>query len=202
MLTLRRPTDADVDRHLRKSNDSSYTYDQLGITTRDAVPRGFTADHQRTPLGVGEAAFTFAKEAIRRWAMFPTEMTKLYWPDQPIPVGTNVAGLFRAGPLWALNPCRVVYVINDASPTDAAHRFGFAYGTLSGHLECGEERFSVTWNRADDSVHYELLAVSRPNHLLTRIGYPYARFVQARFRQLSAQWMKREIRVACPIDHQ
>jgi uncharacterized protein (UPF0548 family) len=165
----------------------------------DPAPNGFKADHQRTFVGVGEAAYEASKEAIRRWAMFPGEMTTLYWPDQRIQVGADVAVLFRAGPLWSLNPCRIVYVIDDASPNACVHRFGFAYGTLAGHLECGEERFSVSWNRDDDSVHYELFAVSRPNHLLTRIGYPYARFVQARFRRLSARSMIRAVHAVCPL---
>ncbi len=51
-------------------------------------------------------------------------------------------------------------------------RFGFAYGTLPGHVESGEERFLVEWDRGDDAVWYDILAFSRPNHVLTRLGYP------------------------------
>ena len=56
-----------------------------------------------------------------------------------------------------------------------AERFGFAYGTLPGHAERGEERFSVVLNRDDGSVHYEVLAMSRPKHPLAWLGYPFAR---------------------------
>lgn len=33
-------------------------------------------------------------------------------------------------------------------------RYGFAFGTLSGHVEQGEECFTVEWCAADDSVFY------------------------------------------------
>ena len=74
-------------------------------------------------------------------------------------------------------------------------RYGFAYGTLPDHPERGEERFLVEWNQADDSVWYDLLAVSRPGHWLARIGYLYARYEQAKFRRLSGLTMQRECRV-------
>lgn len=198
MLTLQHPTEADVIRYLLKCKTSRFTYDQPGLTRAQEFPDGFDVDHQQSLLGFGEEIYEIAKDAVRRWAMFPIELTKLYWPDQSIRVGVEVAVLFRAGPFWSLNPCRIAYVFDDAKPTGCVHRFGFAYGTLDGHLECGEERFCVSWNRADDSVHYQLLAVSRPHHVLTRIGYPYARVVQARFRRLSALAMRRIVRSDCP----
>ena len=194
MLTFKHPSETDVIRYLLKRKNSAFTYGQLGVTRTNEVPDGFDLDRQRSLLGHGKQTYEIAKESLRHWAMFPTELTNLYWPDQTIRVGAEVAVLFRAGPLWSLNPCRIVYVLDEAKTTGHVHQFGFAYGTLSGHLECGEERFCVSWNRADDSVHYELLAVSRPNHVLTKIGYLYARAVQARFRRLSALAMKRAIR--------
>ena len=65
-------------------------------------------------------------------------------------------------------------------------RFGFAYGTLPGHIESGRELFLVEWNRADDSVWYSIDVFSRPAFWLIWLGYPYARWQQARFRRLSA----------------
>ena len=74
----------------------------------------------------------------------------------------------RIGLFW-LNACRIVYLIDEDGPTK---RFGFAYGTLTEHAESGEERFLVGWNRETDAVSYELLAFSRPNQFLSRVGYP------------------------------
>jgi hypothetical protein len=73
------------------------------------------------------------------------------------------------------------------------HRFGFAYGTLADHPERGEERFVVEWHEWDDSVWYDLCAVSRPAHWLARLGYPYTRWEQARFRRLSAAAMQNAV---------
>jgi hypothetical protein len=52
-------------------------------------------------------------------------------------------------------PCRVVHVV------DEPRRRGFAYGTLPGHPEQGEESFTVT-HEADDSVVFRVAAFSRP----------------------------------------
>ena len=59
-------------------------------------------------------------------------------------------------------------------------RFGFAYGTLPGHAERGEERFSVEYHAENDSVWYDLFAFSRPGPL-ARLAYPFARSLQKRF---------------------
>ncbi|MBC8356077.1 MAG: DUF1990 domain-containing protein [Planctomycetes bacterium] len=193
MLTVRRPNTAAVTRCLEERQNTPFTYEPLGISETLDISSEFDVDRQQTLLGFGEEVYQAAKDAIRRWEMFPEGLTKLYWPNQAIRVGEHVAVLFRAGPLWSLNPCRIVHVCDSARSADGIDRFGFAYGTLEGHLESGEERFSVRWNRNDDSVHYELLAVSRPNHFLTKVGYPYARVVQARFRRRSALAMKRAV---------
>ena len=98
-----------------------------------------------------------------------------------------MASLARAGGLWWLNACRIVYVIDEPSPV---RRFGFAYGTLPGHVECGEERFCVE-HLADDSVWYDIRAFSRPRFWMTRLGYPLARRLQKRFAAESKAIMLR-----------
>lgn len=72
-------------------------------------------------------------------------------------------------------------------------RFGFAYGTLSEHAESGEERFTVEWHEQDDAVWYDILAFSRPQQLLARLGYPFARRLQKRFARDSAAAMLRAV---------
>ena len=73
----------------------------------------------------------------------------------------------------------------------AVRRYGFAFGTLPGHMEQGEERFTVEWNHEDDSVHYDVLAFSRPNHPLAWLGFPLARALQRRFARDSKGAMTR-----------
>ena len=94
-----------------------------------------------------------------------------------------MAILARSLGLWWLNACRIVYVVDEPGPVQ---RFGFAYGTLPGHAESGEERFVVEWDRDRGEVCYDIVAFSRPRHILARLGYPWARRVQKRFARDSA----------------
>ena len=80
----------------------------------------------------------------------------------------------------------------------AGSRFGFAYGTLPGHAESGEERFLVEWDRADDAVWYDILAFSRPRHPLARLGYPLTRRTQRRFARDSAAAIRQAVAHAPP----
>ena len=68
-------------------------------------------------------------------------------------------------------------------------RFGFGYGTLPGHAERGEERFSVEWYREDGCVYYDVFAFSCPKHPLAWFGYPFARALQRRFARDSKRVM-------------
>ena len=68
-------------------------------------------------------------------------------------------------------PARVVYVI------DEPLRKGFAYGTLPGHPEHGEESFIVEY-RDDDSVWLTIRAFSRPANWVFWVGYPIVRLMQ------------------------
>ena len=61
-------------------------------------------------------------------------------------------------------------------------RFGFGYGTLPGHAERGEERFSVEWNREDGCVYYDVFAFSHPKHPLAWLGYTHS---PAHYRDVS-----------------
>jgi hypothetical protein len=92
--------------------------------------------------------------------MYETGWTKLCWPDVPITAGTVVGVLGRHFGLWSLNACRIVYVIEEEA--SLLKRYGFAFGTLPGHVERGEERFTVEWHRAEDSVFYEVFVFARP----------------------------------------
>src|SRR5262249_51861973 len=83
-----------------------------------------------------------------------------------------------------------VYVVDDEGPVQ---RFGFAYGTLPGHAESGEERFTVEGHEQDDAVWYDILAFSRPQQLLARWGYPFARRLQKRFARDAAAAMRRAV---------
>jgi Domain of unknown function (DUF1990) len=60
-------------------------------------------------------------------------------------------------------PCRIVSVVDEVT------RWGFAYGTLPGHPEQGEEVFVVSI-APDETVRFEIVAFSRPADLLVRLS--------------------------------
>jgi uncharacterized protein (UPF0548 family) len=86
--------------------------------------------------------------------------------------GADVLLGFGIGRLRLSIPCRVVYAIDEPS------RRGFAYGTLQGHPEAGEERFEVVMRGGGD-VCTEITAFSRPALWWSRLGSPVGHRVQA-----------------------
>ena len=178
MILVKRPSFAEVREFLNGQQLLSLSYRAAGSTRDNSAPAGFNVDHNRIRLGAGAHAFEKAVEAVARWKMFDIGWVELLYPDSPIKAGVVVGVLVKVMGLWTLNACRVIYTIDEESPV---RRFGFAYGTLPGHAESGEERFSVEWRDADDSVWYDLYAFSRPRHPLARLGYPVSRMFQKRF---------------------
>ncbi|MEX7473931.1 DUF1990 domain-containing protein, partial [Mycobacterium adipatum] len=75
--------------------------------------------------------------------------------------------------LWPLRaPCRVVYVLEEDD------RRGFAYGTLPGHPETGEELFAVRYDPADGAVYAEVTAFARHATWWSKLGGPLTRLAQ------------------------
>jgi uncharacterized protein (UPF0548 family) len=190
MLSFRKPSTEVLHRFLAAESKLPFTYSAVGATS-GTPPAGFVVDHTRIGLGEGESVFRSAIAALQRWEQFRLGWVEASPSDTPIQSGAVVAVLGRALGLWWLNSCRIVYVVDEPGPIS---RFGFAYGTLPGHVEQGEERFLVEWNRNDSSVWYDILAFSRPNHLLTWLGYPLVRRTQRRFARDSAASMLAAVR--------
>ena len=188
MFSVRRPSEAEVRRYLAAQDALPFSYPEVGVTREGAPPRGYAVDRYRVRLGAGEEAFGRAKRALCGWRQFDLGWAEVVPQGAPIEVGTTVAVLARHYGMWSLNATRVVYLVEGSGWVE---RFGFAYGTLPGHGEKGEERFAVEWDRESDSVLYDVLAFSRPNHPLAWLGYPLARRLQRRFARDSKGAMVR-----------
>jgi uncharacterized protein (UPF0548 family) len=188
MFLLRAPSVAAIENFLSLQRRQSFSYRDVGASRGQQPPQNFVVDHNRVRLGAGEATFAQAVAAIRSWRMFDVGWCRIYPPDAPLEVGTTVAVIINHFGFWSLNACRIVYLFAE---TGDVEKYGFAYGTLPEHGEAGEERFSVEWNRADDSVWYDLYAFSRPHYPLSRIGYPLSRMLQKRFARESKLAMLR-----------
>lgn len=188
MLFWSRPGRYEIDRFLDSEAEQRFSYTEIG-RSRGPTPSGFTIDQNRIRLGFGTDVFARAKAAVAAWKMFDYPRITLCWPGTPIETGRCVAVLVSHWGFWSLNAARIVYVIDEAGAVD---RFGFAYGTMPDHAEIGEERFSVEWNHADDSVWYDVRAFSRPG-TLTKFVYPIARRLQREFGNESKKAMLRAV---------
>ena len=177
MFRITEPTDADVANFISSQRNLDFTYPEVGATNANP-PAGYTIDHNRVQLGYGETVYRAAVAALKEWRQFDLGWVTIVPRGVPIEVGEILAVKARAFGTWSLNASRVVYVI------DESRRFGYAYGTLPGHIECGEERFLIEWN-ADDSVWYDIYAFSRPRHPLVRASFPFARMLQKKFARES-----------------
>ena len=173
MFRTTEPSEQDAVEFVSGQRDLPFTYDEVGATNT-TPPDGYTVDHNRIQIGEGKAAYERGVEALKNWRHFDLGWVTIVPRGVAVEVGATVAVKARAFGTWSLNASRVVYTIEES------RRFGFAYGTLPDHVECGEERFLIEW-LLDDSVWYDILAFSHPKHPLVRLSKPLARRLQKQF---------------------
>ncbi len=184
VFLIHRPSTSAIDHFLIEQNGRPFSYPEIG-STAGTLPRGYNVDRNSVKLGDGFETFQRAVKSLRDWQMFNLGWVELFPHAARIEEGTTVAVLIRHFGFWSLNPCRIVYVFEEE------RRAGFAYGTLPDHAEQGEERFSIEWTAEDDSVHYDILAFSKPRQPAARIAHPLARKLQRRFAHDSMAAMVR-----------
>jgi len=182
MFRITEPTDSDVAKFISSQRNLDFTYAEVGATI-NKPPAGYTVDNNRVLLGNGERIYSAAVAVLKEWKQFDLGWLAVVPRGVQTEVGEMVVVKARALGTWSLNATRVIFVI------DEPKRFGYAYGTLPGHIECGEERFLIEWLN-DDSVWYDILAFSRPRHPLVRASYPFARMLQKKFARESMRRVK------------
>jgi len=143
------------------------TYAEVGATA-GRLPAGYHHVRLSSRIGTGLGRFEQAGAAVMRYGMLRGAGLRVAATTEVAEVGTDVLG--KLGPFAA--PCRVVYVV------DESNRRGFAYGSLPGHAVSGEEMFGVRYDPADESVHAEVVAFSRPATWWSQIGAPVASVIQ------------------------
>jgi uncharacterized protein (UPF0548 family) len=190
MILVRKPTADLIRAYAAEQSALDFTYPDVGRTA-DTPPVGWIIDHTRIELGEGREVFDRARRALHQWRHFDLGWVEACPAESPIRAGETVAVLIRTFGLWWLNAARIVYVIDET--TDSTNQFGFAYGTLPGHVEAGEERFLVERDLATNRVFYDIFAFSRPRHILTRIAPWQVRRMQKRFARNSVAAMLRAI---------
>jgi uncharacterized protein (UPF0548 family) len=188
MFLTRRPTALEIEKFIDQSRDLPLSYAPLRIAETSCA--GFKFDRLAGIVGQGKHSFDVARRALTEWRHFDLGWVELWPRAAAVDPGTTVAILIRHAGLWSLNGCRVVYSVGHGQ--SAA---GFAYGTLTNHAEMGEEIFQISVDPDSEAVTYEIRAASKPRALLARIGYPYVRFCQSRFRRDSLAAMTRAVRI-------
>jgi uncharacterized protein (UPF0548 family) len=143
------------------------TYSEVGATA-GPLPAGYHPVHKSAVIGRGRSRFEEAADRGMRWGMLRGAGLRVEATTEVAAVGSEV--IVYLGPVRA--PCRVVYVV--AEPD----RRGFAYGTLPGHAETGEELFVVRYNPATDEVFADVLAFSRHATWWSRLGSPVTSVAQ------------------------
>lgn len=213
MIRLRRPSKIEIAAALAAAADSegvrdakpdsarrdAFSHAEVGATADpsavSALASRYAVDRRRFALGRGIDFYEAARSGLFAWRHFEIPWLSLHGGSTSVREGQVVATLTRVFGLWFLNPCRVVYREDGIASGDAARSSTrsatFAYGTLPGHVACGEERFALRHDPATDEVVFEIFAFSRPAIALTRIGRPFMRRIQRRFAVDSANALAR-----------
>jgi len=151
---------------------AEFTYAEVGGTRNpNGHPKDSVTIVERAELG-DESVFERAAAFVLGFGMQRSAGFEVVSADATAREGADVTLRARFGPLRIVAPTRVVYVI------DEPDRRGFAYGTLPGHPESGEEAFVV--ERRGGSTFVEVRAFSRHGRWFTRLGAPFARHIQRR----------------------
>src|SRR5271156_139741 len=112
MFLLRKPSPSFVRTFLKGQAKLAFTYSAVGATS-GTPPSGYVVDHTRIKLGTGQAVFTAAKNALKRWEQFQLGWVEPCWPETPIEPGQVVGVLARSCGLYSLNASQIVYVMDE-----------------------------------------------------------------------------------------
>lgn len=145
-----------IDQRYRQAAAAAVTY-----TDVDPKPRTLVIGH-------GRPAFERAKAALQTWVPQRSIGARVHPADAAVELGATV--LLRL-PLGITAPTRIVDVV------DEPDRFGYAYGTLPGHPESGEERFEIRLH-PDGAVTATIAVDASPATLLARLAGPVAMALQ------------------------
>lgn len=152
-VVLGRLSVADAERRLEQAASTAPTdTGPVGRTLSDGQAiHGFVLEEQ---VGWGAEAFAAAREALR--ALAPQRaVARVHPAGASVILGADVIVAVPMGPVSVVATNRIVAVV------DEPRRFAFAYATLPGHPEDGEEGFEVT-HRADDVVMARIVVDAVP----------------------------------------
>ncbi|HUP86801.1 MAG TPA: DUF1990 domain-containing protein [Acidimicrobiales bacterium] len=165
MITVGEPDQQRLDETLREAARLDVTYGHVGSTMDPAV-----AGYSRT-VELGQDTFEAAVEGLEKWVCHQGIGATVHPTGAPIALGTTLLVVLPVGPVRLLVPTRIVAVV------DEPDRYGFAYGTLPGHPERGEEIFLIE-RHPDGRTTATIRVLAEGDWLIARLAAPLVRRVQ------------------------
>jgi uncharacterized protein (UPF0548 family) len=167
-----RPSDSEaIERLLGRLRNAEPTYRQVGATLSGGSPEGFRHDRYEADLGRGPQTYQRAVQGLKTWKAHRLPGVRVFPEGQEIQIAATVIVILGTPVVALAAPCRIVGVVDEPA------RWGFAYGTLPGHPEQGEEAFVVSTS-PDETVRFDIMAFSRPGDSVVRLSGPIGRGVQ------------------------
>lgn len=155
----------DLPAEVSRALAAPLTYPEVGESLSSATPAGYRHAEQCVRVGKGRETFELAADAVMTWQVHRGAGLTVLASSERVETGAVAVVRLTIGPVKIDGANRVVAVI------DEPDRRGFAYGTLDGHPEKGEQAFFVEID-AEDSVTFTVRSFTRRASLLARIGGP------------------------------
>lgn len=164
---------------------NGFTYAETGATNDpSALPDGYNHLHYHAVVGTGRRAFAATGAAVVEWRMHEGMHVRPRAEAPRAEPGVGLTLTLGVRPFRVVAPCRVAWTKADE------RAIGFAYGTLPGHPERGEEAFLVEL-ADDDSVHFTVTAFSGPAAWYTRAAGPLVPVLQHAYARACARVLRR-----------
>lgn len=146
------------------------SYPDVGASIQGRTPPGFRGLSRTIPLPTG-SDLDVAAQALLTWQVQLRAGIRVSTDGPRVEIGADALLRIGFGRLSLPAPVRIVEVVEESD------RRGFAYGTLTGHPESGEELFLLERGR-NGEVTFCVRAFSRAAGRFTRISGPVGRAVQ------------------------
>lgn len=148
-----------------------FTYPEVGATRDAERPDGYRHLRRRVLVGRGPAVFRDASDALMEFWMHRAMPVRVETSAPRAAPGVAVLITMGIGRFGVKAPCRVVWTREEERTT------GWAYGTLPGHPQSGEESFVVHLDD-DGDVWLTVTLFSRPATATAKLSGPFGRMLQ------------------------
>lgn len=156
------------------------TYDHVGSTISAPADPAVSRYESRLTVGTGQQAFSAARTALRTWRPQRALGAVVLPADVEPDLGATVILRFGLGPARLTVPTRVVVSL------DEPNRYGYAYGTLPGHPERGEELFLLEQSATTGEVVLTIRVDAQAAHQLQAFGPVIRRLQRVALRRYVA----------------